>query len=97
MSRAHILFENEDWMPPLRAALAARGVPWTEHFVDGGVLDLASVPTDGVYINRMSPSAHTRGHQGGAEEGQTSGHKPRGRLTLHEALDPAHDPPYIQA
>jgi hypothetical protein len=61
----HILFENEDWMPPLRAALASRGLTWQEHFVDGGTLDLAQLPADGVYINRMSPSAHTRDHQGG--------------------------------
>jgi len=61
----HILFENEDWMPPLRDALASRGLHWQEHFVDGGTLDLTQLPADGVYINRMSPSAHTRDHQGG--------------------------------
>jgi len=61
----HILFENEDWMPPLREALASRGLTWQEHFVDGGTLDLTQLPADGVYINRMSPSAHTRNHQGG--------------------------------
>lgn len=61
----HVLFENEDWMPPLREALAARGLSWEEHFVDGGILDLAADPPPGVYVNRMSPSAHTRAHQGG--------------------------------
>ena len=61
----HILFENEDWMPPLREALASRGLEWEEHFVDGGILDLTQLPEEGVYINRMSPSAHTRNHQGG--------------------------------
>jgi len=61
----HVLFENEDWMPPLRRALADRGLEWVEHFVDGGVIDLASLPEDAVYINRMSPSSHTRGHQAG--------------------------------
>jgi len=61
----HVLFENEDWMPPLREALAARGLDWEEHFVDGGILDLAAEPPPGVFVNRMSPSAHTRAHQGG--------------------------------
>lgn len=65
MSTVHVLFENEAWMPPLRAALDARGLPYEEHLVTGGHLDLASVPRDGVFVNRMSPSAHTRDHQGG--------------------------------
>ena len=65
MSTIHILFENEAWMPPLRAALADRGLPWEEHLVTGGHLDLAALPRDGVFLNRMSPSAHTRDHQGG--------------------------------
>ncbi len=61
----HVLFENPDWMPPLRDALAARGLTWQEHFCEGGTVDLGSVPADGVWVNRMSPSSHTRGHQGG--------------------------------
>lgn len=61
----HVLYENPDWMPPLRAALEARGLPFQEHFTEGGVLDTSSPPPPGVWINRMSPSSHTRGHQGG--------------------------------
>ncbi len=65
MSVVHVLFENEAWMPPLREALAARGLPVVEHEVSGGHVDLGGLPADGVFINRMSPSAHTRNHQGG--------------------------------
>lgn len=65
MSCVHILFENPDWMPPLRRALSDRGVPFVEHFLDGGTLDFASPPPQGVFLNRMSPSSHTRGHQDG--------------------------------
>lgn len=65
MSVLHILFENEDWMPPLRHALRERGLPWQEHLVVGGRLDLSKAPPEGVFVNRMSPSAHTREHQGG--------------------------------
>lgn len=61
----HVLFENPDWMPPLRAALEDRGLTWVEHFTEGGALDLGEAPPEGVWINRMSPSSHTRGHQGG--------------------------------
>jgi glutathione synthase/RimK-type ligase-like ATP-grasp enzyme len=65
VSKVHILFENEDWLPPLRAALERRGVPYEEHFTAGGVLDMHNDLPDGVFLNRMSPSSHTRGHQGG--------------------------------
>jgi len=65
MTTLHVLFENEDWMPPLRQALSARGVPFVEHRITGGALDLSTEPPEGVFLNRMSPSAHTRGHQGG--------------------------------
>ena len=61
----HILFENEDWLPPIRSALDRGGVPFIEHFTDGGVLDVLADQPPGVFYNRMSPSSHTRGHQGG--------------------------------
>ena len=61
----HVLYENEAWLPPLREALDRAGLPVVEHFVAGGTIDLAAIPPEGVVINRMSPSSHTRGHQGG--------------------------------
>lgn len=65
MTVLHVLFENEDWMPPLRTALAARNIEVVEHRVVDGHVDLSAVPPQGVFLNRMSPSSHTRGHQGG--------------------------------
>jgi glutathione synthase/RimK-type ligase-like ATP-grasp enzyme len=65
MSIVHVLYENEAWLPPLVDALAARGVPYRTWFVAGGVIDLTAAPPEGIFVNRMSPSAHTRGHQGG--------------------------------
>ena len=65
MSTIHVLYENESWLPPLREALAARGLTVQEHFTAGGVLNLAQELPEGVYVNRMSPSSHTRGHQAG--------------------------------
>ena len=61
----HILFENDAWLPPLTDALTRRGIAYEAHFLEGGVLDLTAEPAPGVYLNRMSPSSHTRGHQGG--------------------------------
>jgi len=58
-----ILFENEDWMPPLRAALDKSDLDYDARFMDGGVLDMNEAPGAGVVVNRMSPSSHTRGHQ----------------------------------
>jgi len=65
VSTIHVLYENEAWLPPLRQALDHLDVPFEEHFTDGGVVDLAREVPEGVYLNRMSPSSHTRGHQGG--------------------------------
>ncbi|MEM9456373.1 MAG: alpha-L-glutamate ligase [Myxococcota bacterium] len=65
--KAWILYENEDWLPPLTTALESRSIPFELVFVDGGALSTAQPPDPGVYINRMSPSSHTRGHQGGVQ------------------------------
>jgi len=64
----HILYENPDWMPPLRSALKARDLPWTEHRCDGGHFDVCDPPAGGVWLNRMSPSAQTRGNGDGVHQ-----------------------------
>lgn len=61
----HILFENEAWLPPLRRALDERQLPHRELFVSGGVFDIQAEVPAGLWLNRMSPSAHTRGHADG--------------------------------
>ncbi len=61
----HVIYENPAWLPSLEAALAREGVPYSLRFTDGGVFDLSSPPPRGVFLNRMSPSSHTRGHQDG--------------------------------
>jgi hypothetical protein len=57
-----LLHENEDWLPPLRRALSDFGIPCEEWFVAEGSFDVLDTPPEGVYLNRMSASAHTRGH-----------------------------------
>ncbi len=58
----HVLHENPDWIPPFAEAFAAEGVPWAEHLLLGGALDLDEEPPPGVWWSRMSASSHTRGH-----------------------------------
>jgi hypothetical protein len=58
----HVLYENPDWLPPLEAALRAEGLDYRLVEVWQGALRLDQAPPEGVWINRMSPSSHTRGH-----------------------------------
>jgi hypothetical protein len=67
MREIYVLHENDEWVIPLREALAARSLPFVEWFLDTGAVDLAAAPPDGVFYNRMSASSHTRGHRYGPE------------------------------
>lgn len=58
-----ILHENEEWLIPLRAELARRGVEATEWFLHEDYVSFDKNPRAGVYYNRMSASSHTRGHR----------------------------------
>jgi hypothetical protein len=58
----HILHENPEWYPPFARAFAEAGVDAQEWLLIEGVIDLESVPPEGVYYNRLSASSHTRGH-----------------------------------
>ena len=61
----YVLYENEDWLPPLTAALSRQNIPYTPLFTKENAIDITKAPPKGVYINRMSPSSHTRGNQTG--------------------------------
>lgn len=61
----HILYENAAWLPPLTDALERQGLPFTAQFLNGGHFDIQAEPPEGIFVNRMSPSAHTRGHGDG--------------------------------
>ncbi len=56
----HILYENPDWLPPLTDALDEVGFDHRLIEVRQGIVD--GSPEPGIYLNRMSPSSHTRGH-----------------------------------
>jgi glutathione synthase/RimK-type ligase-like ATP-grasp enzyme len=57
-----VLFEHPEWFKPLFATLDRRGLPWTP--VDAAALqwDPTRRPEFDLLVNRMSPSAWTRGH-----------------------------------
>src|SRR6266705_6281925 len=60
--KVYVIHENPDWYAPLGVAFDDAGVPHEQWLAGDGVLDLGSVPPDGVFWSRMSASAHTRGH-----------------------------------
>jgi glutathione synthase/RimK-type ligase-like ATP-grasp enzyme len=58
----YVLHENQDWLPPLRDAFAAEGVPLREIELTEGAIDLTAEPPQGVFWSRLSASSHTRDH-----------------------------------
>ncbi len=58
----HVLYENPDWLPPLEAGLKEQGFSVQFWKLDEGQIDPNTAPPDGIWINRISPSSHTRGH-----------------------------------
>ena len=62
MGYVHILHENDAWVAPIRKALDKAGVPHKEWRLTEGIFDIHSVPPEGIFFNKMSASAHTRGH-----------------------------------
>ncbi|MYA33119.1 MAG: alpha-L-glutamate ligase [Gemmatimonadales bacterium] len=58
----HVLYENPAWIPPLEEALAREGFRVRLVHVNEGLVDPSAPPPEGIWINRISPSSHTRGH-----------------------------------
>ena len=57
-----ILYENKQWMPPITDALNKKEIPFELwHIEDLPYIDVTVPPPEGVFFNRMSPSAHHRG------------------------------------
>lgn len=67
----HILYENEAWLPPLLDGLAHAGFDDVRlvELIEG-LIDPLAPPAEGVWINRISPSSHTRGHSATIELGR---------------------------
>ena len=67
----HVLYENPAWLPPLLDGLAAEGFTDVRliELVEG-VIDPLRPPAEGIWINRISPSSHTRGNSATIELGR---------------------------
>ena len=61
--KIYIIHENDEWIAPLKKALDQIGSPYEDWFINHKIIDIQSVPPIGVFYNRMSASAHTRGHR----------------------------------
>ncbi len=57
-----LIYENKDWLPFFTNALDEINVEYRLNKIDELELDLNQPPDNILYINRISPSSHTRGH-----------------------------------
>jgi glutathione synthase/RimK-type ligase-like ATP-grasp enzyme len=57
-----VLYEHPDWFKPLFATLERRGIPWMPVAANALSWDPTEPPPFDLLLNRMSPSAWTRGH-----------------------------------
>lgn len=57
-----IIYENSDWLPFFQTALDEIEVPFRLNFIEEMQLDLNQPPDNIIYLNRVSPSCHSRGH-----------------------------------
>ena len=62
MATIHVLHENDEWYAPLATALDSAKLPHASWHMGAGYLDIGQLPPTGIFFNRMSASAHTRGH-----------------------------------
>ncbi|MCZ2404127.1 alpha-L-glutamate ligase [Paenarthrobacter sp. Z7-10] len=60
--KIYALHENPDWFPPFARAFEQEGLEVEEWILTDGLLDLDSVPPEGIFWSRISASAHTRDH-----------------------------------
>ena len=60
--KIYALHENPEWFPPFARAFEAEGLQVEEWLLTDGVLDLDSVPPEGIFWSRISASSHTRDH-----------------------------------
>src|SRR3546814_13116089 len=67
MRKIHVIHENEAWLPPLREALQARGLPYAEWHMAGGAIDLDAPPPEGVFDNRLRSDQTRVGNDWGSK------------------------------
>ena len=63
MKTVYLLHENRDWSEPLEKSLHDIGLPYVEWYMVNRVINMSIAPPNGIFYNRMSASAHSRGHR----------------------------------
>ena len=62
-AKVYVIHENLEWTQHLVKWLEELEVPYELWDLSSGILDLQSLPPQGIFYNRMSASSHTRGHR----------------------------------
>ena len=57
----YIIHENDEWLVPLRESFKKIKAPFKEWHMDKESFDFKKSPPNGIFYNRMSASAHSRG------------------------------------
>lgn len=65
-----IIYENPDWLPFFEEALKEEKIPYRLNFIDTHEWNPSTSPDPMLYLNRISPSSHTRGHHNAVEKGR---------------------------
>lgn len=68
-SMLEIIYENPDWLPFFEEALKEEKIPHRLNFIDTHEWNPATAPDPILYLNRISPSSHTRGHHHAVAKG----------------------------
>lgn len=61
--KVYIIHENLEWTNHLVKWLEEKQIPYELWDLSSGILDLQTIPPEGIFYNRMSASSHTRGHR----------------------------------
>ena len=59
----YVIHENDEWLIPLRESFKKIKAPFKEWHMDKESFDFKKTPPNGIFYNRMSASAHSRGHR----------------------------------
>ena len=63
MKKIYIIHENDEWVVPLEKELIKINVSFEKWHMNSKTIDMSSSPPIGVFYNRMSASAHSRGNR----------------------------------
>ena len=63
MKTVFLIHENKNWAEPLEKALSKIGVSYRDWYMVDRMINMTILPPEGIFYNRMSASAYSRGHR----------------------------------